>query len=305
MKKYILLYLLLLNIIGVYAENRDLFFTTSDSVKLYVKISGLGKPCVFVHGGPGSNSYYYEAVLSAPLIEKHVQMIYYDQRGCGRSGSSKNGDYSLIRMEKDLEELRLYLGFKQWAVMGHSFGGIISTKYAYDYPKSVSALLLINCTLNMYYSMNSHLEFGLKELQIKDQSVYRDTTKPLMERVNMVHQQLTEKGTWYKLMFRNAYEKNYNDTMDNELPAHNREFANKAWTAGEYWLNYTSLPAAINCPVFIMTGEKDFAIGPDHYKQFPFPHKTIVKYIGGHAPFQEEPQWYAEKIIGFFNSINN
>lgn len=305
MKRIIVFTLLLTHFSCINAEDKSFYFNTSFSVKLFVKVAGQGIPCVFVHGGPGSNSYYYEGVLSAPLIEKHVQMIYYDQRGCGRSDSAKNENYSLARMEKDLEELRQYLGLKQWAVMGHSFGGIIATKYAYDYPKSVSALLMIHCTLNMYYSVSSPLEFGLNELQIKDQSAYRDTSKPLMDRVNMIHQQLTNNGVWYKIMFRNQYEKNYNDTMDNVLPRHNREFADKAWTTKEYWLDYTSLTGAITCPVFIMTGEKDFAIGPEHYKQFVFPNKTIVKYIGGHAPFQEEPQWYAEKITFFFHSLSN
>lgn len=295
----VLLYVGILN-----AQERIFYFTTSDSVKLYVKVAGHGKPCVFVHGGPGSNSYYYEALLSAPVIEKHVQMIYYDQRGCGRSDSAKNGNYSLARMEKDIEELRQFLGYKKWSLIGHSFGGIIVTQYAYDYPRSVSSLLLIHCTLNMYYSMNSHLEFGLKELQIKDQSVYRDTSRSLMERVSMVHQLLTDKGVWYKLMFRNQYEKTFNDTMDHALSKHNREFAEVVWQKKDYWKDFTGLTTAIKCPVFIMTGEKDYAIGPDHYLQFLFPHKTVVKYMGGHAPFQEEPQWYAEKIIDFFHQLN-
>jgi proline iminopeptidase len=60
--------------------------------------------------------------------------------------------------------------------MGHSFGGILITNYAHDNPKSISALLLIECTLNMQASMMSHLEFGLKELGIKDQTEYRDTS---------------------------------------------------------------------------------------------------------------------------------
>ena len=287
-----------------FAKDRTFNFTTSDSVQLYVRVTGEGKPCVFVHGGPGSTSYYYEAMSGAPIIEQHLQMIYFDQRGCGRSTSPKNNDYSLARMEKDLEELRSYLGYKQWAVMGHSFGGIIITNYAYHYPKSVTSLLLINCTLNMQYAMTSHLEFGLKELGIKDQAPYRDATKPLNERVWMVHQKLTDNGVWYKLMYRNAYEKIYNDTVSNVLGNLNRDYANKVWDVADYWKDFTPLTTAIKCPVFVMTGNKDYAIGPDHYKSFHFPHQTVVHYIGGHAPFQEEPQWYSEKIINYITKIN-
>ena len=156
----------------------------------------------------------------------------------------------------------------------------------------------------MQASMSSHLEFGLKELNITDQKEYRDASKPLNERVWKIHALLTEKDIWYKLMFRNAWEKKYSDSVTLSLPRFNQDFANRWWNVAEYWKDYTAQTASIQCPVFVMTGDKDFAIGPDHYKSFHFPHQTIVHYSGGHAPFQEEPQWYAEKIISFLPKIN-
>src|SRR5688500_13021703 len=90
----------------LFAKDSTFYFTTSDNVKLYVRVAGQGKPCVFVHGGPGSTSYYYEAMAGAPIIERKMKMIYFDQRGSGRSESSPNKDYSLKRMGMDMEELR-------------------------------------------------------------------------------------------------------------------------------------------------------------------------------------------------------
>ena len=298
MKPVFAIFLCVFSLMGHYASASDktFYFTTYDSVRLYVRVAGTGKPCVFVHGGPGSTSYYFEAMASAPLIEKHMQMIYFDQRGCGRSGSAKNADYSLARLIKDMEELRKYLGYSQWAVMGHSFAGILITNYAYHYPKSVSALYMIECTLDMKASMASHLEFGLKELDIKDQATYRDTSKPLNERVWMIHDSLTKKGVWYKLMFRNAYEKAYSDSVTFSIGTFNRDYANAVWNYPENWKDYTGLTKSIKCPVLIMTGEKDYAIGPDLYKRYAFPNKKVVHYIGGHAPFQEEPQWFSENL---------
>jgi proline iminopeptidase len=293
-----------LSLVNAKAQDSSFYFATSDSVQLFVKVAGEGKPCLFVHGGPGSTSYYFEVMQAAPLIQQKMQMIYFDQRGSGRSASAKNGDYSLTRMEKDIDELRSYLGINKWAVMGHSFAGILVTNYAYHYPQNVSALMLIECTLNMPYSMNSHLEFGLKELNTKDQSAYRDTTKPLIERVGMVHQQLTEKGVLYKLMFRNAFEKKYSDSVTLSVKKFNWDFANAVWNIKDYEKDYTSLTKNIRCPVLVMTGDKDFAIGVDHYKSFQFPDQTVVHYIGGHAPFQEEPQWFTEKVIGFITSVH-
>jgi proline iminopeptidase len=299
MNKMIVALLTLLISTTTFAQDSSFYFTTSDHVKLYVRVAGKGKPCVFVHGGPGSTSYYFEAMLGAPIIEQKMRMIYFDQRGSGRSDSAANNDYSLPRMEKDMEELKTALGYKQWAVMGHSFGGILITNYAAHYPKSVAALFLINCTLNLQASMQSHLEFGLKELEIKDQEKFRDTTKPLNERVWMVHEKLTEKNLWYKLMYRNAYEKQFNDSVTLAAGKFNRDYANKVWNEPYCWQDFTPLTSQIHCPVFIMTGDKDYAIGPNHYQSFHFPKPYVVHYIGGHAPFQEEPQWFAEKIITF------
>ena len=303
MKHIITILFIIASTTAAFAKDTAFYFTTSDSVQLYVHVAGQGIPCVFVHGGPGSTSYYYEAMPGAPIMEQQMQMVYFDQRGCGRSASPKNKNFSLSRLEKDMEELRTYLGYKQWAVMGHSFGGILITNYASHYPQSVAALLMIECTLNMHYALLSHLEFGLKELNIQDQTAYRDTTKPLNERVGMVHDLLNKKGVWYKLMFRNAYEKNYSDSVTLAIGPFNWDYAHAVWNMADYRKDFTPLTAQIKCPVLVMTGNKDFAIGPDHYKAFHFPHATVVHYIGGHAPFQEEPQWYSEKVIAFLSAI--
>ncbi|MBU6120318.1 alpha/beta fold hydrolase [Hymenobacter sp. PAMC29290] len=82
--------------------------TTSDGVRLYVRVEGQGRPCVFVHGGPGAGSEVQET-LAGPLLEQHFQMIYLDQRGSGRSASSTTKSYGLARQVQDLEELRQQL----------------------------------------------------------------------------------------------------------------------------------------------------------------------------------------------------
>src|SRR5688500_10370354 len=75
----------------------SLYITTSDYVRLFVKRSGNGYPVLFIHGGPGSNSYYFEKE-GGDIFSKDVQLIYLVQRGCGRSDTSHTGDYSLARV---------------------------------------------------------------------------------------------------------------------------------------------------------------------------------------------------------------
>ena len=70
MKSYIFTFVLIVfGLLSSKAQAKSFFFTTSDSVKLYVEIAGKGNPCVFVHGGPGSSSNYFKATGAAPQVE--------------------------------------------------------------------------------------------------------------------------------------------------------------------------------------------------------------------------------------------
>ena len=44
----------------------------------------------------------------------------------------------------DADALRQALGFDRWAVLGHSFGGMVALEYALRYPESLSHLVLID-----------------------------------------------------------------------------------------------------------------------------------------------------------------
>ncbi|GAB3176886.1 alpha/beta fold hydrolase [Telluribacter humicola] len=300
MKKQISIYVWALVAIASQAfaqavPEREFYFTTSDSVKLFVRVAGQGKPCVFIHGGPGSTSHYFEK-SEGSQVEQFMQMIYFDQRGSGRSESAKNNNYSLARLEKDLEELRRYLGYSKWSMMGHSFAGILMTSYTLHYPQRVSSSIYINCTLNLPYSINSHINFGIRELGLTD-NIYTDTSIDKMERLGKVHGKLREKGVWYKLMFATPEAKVHSDsiTLDIGRPF-NFDYGNKVWDYTEYQQDFTALTPKIKVPVLVIAGLQDYAVGPEHYTSFRFPNATTALYEGGHCPFQESGAWFNRTV---------
>lgn len=71
-----------------------------DGVKLYVEQKGNGNVCMFIHGGPGA---WFESFkeLVGEKFENLFSMIYFDQRGCGRSEGNENTDYSLDRLVEE------------------------------------------------------------------------------------------------------------------------------------------------------------------------------------------------------------
>jgi len=82
-----------------------------DGVKIWYAIKGQGDgpPIIVVHGGPGMDSGSLSGDLG-PLEAKH-RLLYYDQRGGGRS--SLPADTKLLTIDRhvdDLETLRRHLG---------------------------------------------------------------------------------------------------------------------------------------------------------------------------------------------------
>ncbi len=51
------------------------YVTTSDGAKLHVTVKGTGTPCLYIHGGPGSGSYWLEE-FSGPMLERSFRMVY-------------------------------------------------------------------------------------------------------------------------------------------------------------------------------------------------------------------------------------
>lgn len=57
---------------------------TSDGIKLYIERSGKGASCIYLHGGPGYWSKSFQH-FAGDHVEEDLEMVYLDQRGCGRS----------------------------------------------------------------------------------------------------------------------------------------------------------------------------------------------------------------------------
>jgi len=62
-------------------------------------------------------------------------VVYYEQRGCGRSASPKDPRaYSLSLLVADLDELRDALGLERIVPLGCSFGAEPAAEYALAHP---------------------------------------------------------------------------------------------------------------------------------------------------------------------------
>lgn len=302
MKTSLLIFIFVLFTLPSRSEER--FITTSDGVQLYVKIEGSGEPCLYLHGGPGSGSYWVEKFFGEQL-QQQFTMIYLDQRGVGRSSSPKDNNYSLERMALDFEEVRQALGYESWITLGHSFGGILQMGYLEYYPQSSKGLIMVNCTLDISESFcESWSPKAAEFLGIKDLPGCANDTLPLMDRMQSHIYELKQKDIFWKMGFGTKEAETLLDATYSEIPNWNFDFGNAAFSYDDYWKDFKPATAGVTVPVLFYYGTKDWMVGPQHYKGMKFPNMLLWKNEGGHIPFMENKQDLVKAIITYRAEYN-
>ena len=99
---------------------------------------------VTVHGGPGFDHTWMKAALG-PLTES-AQLVFYDQRGHGRSDYGTSDQWNLRSWATDLRDLCDVLGLAHPVVLGSSFGGFVVATYAAMFPDHPGGIVLSNTT---------------------------------------------------------------------------------------------------------------------------------------------------------------
>lgn len=124
------------------ARSREGYVLTNHA-RLYYRDIGDGLPIIVVHGGPDFDHNYLLPEMDRLASSFHL--IYYDQRGRGRSaGDILPEDVSIGSEIEDLESVRRHFGLESVAVLGHSWGGLLALEYATRHPDRVSHLILMN-----------------------------------------------------------------------------------------------------------------------------------------------------------------
>jgi proline iminopeptidase len=109
---------------------------------------------------------------------------------------------------------------------------------------------------------------------------------------------LQERGIAYKLMFDKKENKAYDDSLMS-LPFLKYIYAQRLWNYPEYFSDFASKTAGIDCPVLIITGTRDYTIGIDHYKLMRFPRMRVKSIPGGHALYLEHNKKLYKSIVPF------
>jgi proline iminopeptidase len=99
-----------------------------DGYGMFVAEVGEGFPLIVLHGGPGMDHSMFRPWLD-PLGDE-FRMLYVDERGQGRSERVEPATLSLEVFARDVDLLAEALELDRFALLGHSFGAIITTWHA-------------------------------------------------------------------------------------------------------------------------------------------------------------------------------
>jgi proline iminopeptidase len=118
-------------------------FIAVPGARLFVREVGAGVPLVVIHGGPDFNHRYLLPEMDE--LASRYRLIYYDQRGRGKSSDGVRPDDVTIDSEiADLDRLRQHLGLEAVALLGHSWGCLLAMEYTARHPDRVDHLILMN-----------------------------------------------------------------------------------------------------------------------------------------------------------------
>ena len=238
-------------------------YITSGNAKLFCRETGSGQPLIILHGGPDFDHNYL--LPDMDNLSASFHLIYYDQRGRGKSSNQTDPEDVSIKSEiKDLDNIRKFFGFDSVALLGHSWGGLLALEYAIRHSEHVSHLIIMNS------APVSHGTFKLfKEERNKKNS------GDIKELMNIASGQLYNEGdintdlAYHRIHFRSALKNpkhidkllsslRLNFTNERILKA--REIEDKLLKETQLSPEYNLFPALrkLSVPALIIHGDHDF-----------------------------------------------
>jgi pimeloyl-ACP methyl ester carboxylesterase len=128
-----------------------MLITIAPGVRLFVDVEGpqwvpdgarlREKPTlVLLHGGPGYDHSGFKPLFSR--LADVAQIVYYDQRGHGRSDRRPADEWTLDTFADDVVRLCDALGISKPIVLGQSFGGFVAQRYIARHPAHAAKVVL-------------------------------------------------------------------------------------------------------------------------------------------------------------------
>lgn len=254
---------------------------------------------IVVHGGPVLDHSYFLPQFNE--LTKDHQLIFYDQRACGRSSVDiDTTTMSIAGFVDDIEQLRKSLNLEKIDLLGHSWGGLLAMHYAIKYPENLNHLILSN-------SMPASTEgWQEEELQLSSKITPEDSTAraEIMASEEMKNRSASAIKKLMMLSFKTQFHnKNLLDSLNIYIPEDFMERSARFSYLGKdlaYFNLYDELKK-VTVPTLIIYGQAEPAASLSGKKLANAITGAQLQIIpeSGHFPFVEQPELYFASIKQF------
>ena len=278
--------------------------------------AGEGRPVLVIHGGPGIP--FVEPLTGLGPLENAFRFHYYAQRGCGESTrpfdrfAASDTYTNMTQLERtlgigaqlaDIERIRQILGEERLILIGHSWGGLLATLYAVEFPEQVEALVLIapadmlvmpapDGQPDLFATVRGRLPAERQAEYDAFVTEYLDFGRLFEKSETELQAQQARFGEYYRLAVDFA-------PPDGGQPG--------GWMAMAQYLSlgqhhdYRSALRAVQAPVLVIHGAGDLqSVTATQRYVDALPHATLTVLDGaGHFPFEQQPEAFARAVAEF------
>lgn len=275
-----------------------------NGVKHYIKKIGKGEPVVVLHGGPGLFHNYLVANFEK-LAEKY-QIIFYDQRGCGKTDFPKDTSTITIKnFVEDLEAIRVHLKIEKMNLAGHSWGAILAINYAKQFPNNLNKLILISpapANTEYFDQMFKNMQNKRKDEDIKEM-VKIMSSKEFDDRKPEAIIAAIKIGDKVNLADQTKIDELYSSMTFTAASANNMLLVNSIMEKNFFDYNVTENMNLITCPTLIILGDLDnvpFASAQLLQDNIKNARLEVLQHAA-HYPFFEAQKEFNTAIKTFLN----
>jgi proline iminopeptidase len=255
---------------------------------------GSATPVFAVNGGPGLSHVYMVQNDVWLQIAKHRQVVFYDQRGTGKSPLKQPG--AAMGMEAqvaDLDAVRAALHLDRIDLCGDSYGGFLVTAYTAAHPEHVHKLIISDGVVGWKSMVHLFPQVFPDKLEAQEAAMKTSTASEdekaqqgLRDHFGMI---------FYSRQKLDHYMSHARDIGFSPATGDAVEAATKD-------LDLTPALSKFTVPTMVITGRYDMNVAPltawQIYKAIPGAKFEVFE-ESGHLPSYEEPDKYVRVVNAF------
>jgi proline iminopeptidase len=271
-------------------------FETDGLTIYYEEVGGgSGTPLVLVNGGPGFEHSYMHCSDAWDRLATKRKVVFYDQRGNGRSSELVPGKSCLLADQiADLDALRAHLGLEKMDLLGHSWGGYLVMAYAARHPERIAHLMIVDSAApkiqdtlflfkNMYPETVTREEGLAFAVELGDADAI---AADLREYLSMIFYSDAPRDAMLAKFDPSSYHQAVNKSIWSDLQ--------------RFDLN-PELPK-FRFPTLVVTGRYDFNVAPSVawaiHRSIPGSELAVFE-KSGHLPYCEESAAFVQRLESF------